>query len=376
MNALALFLQATTAPPVPAVAAAPEAAASTALEATRSTAEAQWHLFGSYFLANPGFLALIPLGILALVYGRAARARDAGRVSAVPAGAFPRSWPQRFGWLPLALHALALIGIGIALARPVRGNELRTTTPEGVDIVLCIDRSGSMQYPDLDPQKTRLEVVKEVVGAFAVRRMTDRVGAADSVALLVFARYPELLCPFTLDAGALSSFLRGVGIVKYEAEDGTAIGRGLAKAVALLQGSAAKSKVVVLLTDGENNVDDITPESAARLASEQGVRVYTVLAGRYVYQQDLFGRVFASEQELDTSQLEQIALATHGKFFRARDRDALERVYGEIERLERTPRTETRSLETFDLYPLFLLPALAMYALAWISSATWARRIV
>ena len=341
----------------------------------KSTAEVEWHVFGDFFLANPFFLTLIPVGLIAMAYGRSRSGRALGRVSALPATRLPRTLAQRLGWVPLAAQALALVALSIGLARPVRGNTLRTTTSEGVDIALVIDRSGSMQYQDLDPKRTRLDVVKEVVGDFAVRRMTDRVGAADNVALVTFARYPQLRCPFTLDVGALTSFLENVDLVEYEAEDGTAIGRGLAKAVALLEQSAAASKVCVLLTDGENNVDDITPQDASELAAEHGVRVYTVLAGRYVYQQDVFGRAFVSEDELDSTELEKIAEDTGGRFFRAKDRAALERVYEEIESLERTERTEERTTETFDLYPLFLIPALCLYALGWISGSTWARRL-
>jgi Ca-activated chloride channel family protein len=167
-----------------------------------------------------------------------------------------------------------------------------------------------------------------------------------------------------------------VELVQYEAEDGTGIGRGLAKAVAVLAGSEAESKVVVLLTDGENNVDDITPATAADLAAEKNVRVYTVLAGRYVYQQDVFGRIFVSETELDPTELQAIADKTGGRFFRAKDRATLEEVYAEVENLERTPRTEQRFTETFDLYPLFLLPALVLYGLGWLSASTWARRVL
>jgi Ca-activated chloride channel family protein len=344
--------------------------------AVQSVAEARLHLYGEYFLANPWFLLLAPLGWLALAWGRSRAARSAGRVGVVPRARLPRSLAQRLAFAPLAFEAFAFLLFGVAMARPVRANELRTNTSEGIDIVLAVDRSGSMQYNDLDPAKSRLEVVKEVVGDFAVRRTGDRVGAADSCALLAFARYPQLLCPFTLDAGALTTFLKGVELVKFEAEDGTAIGRGLAKAVAALEASPAKSKVVVLLTDGENNVDDITPAAAAKLAAERSVRVYTVLAGRYVYQQDLFGRVFPSERELDTQELELIAAETGGKFFRAKDRRALEETYAEIERLERTPRTEERRVDTFDLYPRALLAALFLYAAAWLCHATWARRIL
>ncbi len=344
--------------------------------ATQSVAEARLHIFGDYYLANPWFLLLAPLGLIAIYVGRAQFRSSAGRIGVLPAVRLPRSAVQRLAFIPELLEVTAFLLVAFAMARPVRANELRTNTSEGIDIVLAVDRSGSMQYKDLDPDKSRLEVVKEVVGDFAVRRTSDRIDAADSCALLVFARYPQLLCPFTLDAGALTGFLKNVELVKYEAEDGTGIGRGLTKAVAALSASTAKSKVVVLLTDGENNVDDITPAAAAELAAEKNVRVYTVLAGKYVYQQDLFGRVFASERELNTAELEQIAARTGGRFFRAKDRGALEGVYAEIERLERTPRTEERRVDTFDLYPRALLIALFCYASAWLCQATWARRII
>lgn len=339
-----------------------------------SVAEARWHVFADLFLADPWFLAVAPLGWLVLAFGRSRAGREAGRVGIAPSRELPRSWPQTLAAAPVLLEAAAFLFVAIALARPVRANELRTNTSEGVDIVLAIDRSGSMQHKDLDAERSRLDVVKEVVGDFALRRTTDRVGAADACALVVFARYPQLLCPFTLDAGALTGFLDGVEIVRHEAEDGTAIGRGLAKSVAVLEGSSAKSRVVVLLTDGENNVDDISPAEAAKLAAEKGVRVYTVLAGKYAFIQDMWGRVHVSDRELDTSELEAIAEATGGKFFRARDRKALEDVYAQIEGLERTPRTEERRVETADLYSTPLWLALAAYLLAYLGHATWARR--
>jgi len=343
----------------------------------KSTADARLHLFGDYFLADPWFVALVPVALAILWYGRSRRAAAPGRVPSLPIGlhALPRSWAQRLGWIAPLLQGTALVLVALALARPVRGNELRTTTSEGVDIVLLIDRSSSMKYQDLDRNESRLEVVKEVVGDFAVRRMTDRVGASDNVALITFAQYPQLLCPFTLDVAALTGFLEDVRIVQHEVEDGTAVGRGLAKAVALLAETDAKSKVVVLLTDGENNVDDIAPLDAAQMAKEEGVRVYTVLAGRYVYQEDIFGRIYPTERELDSTELERIAEVTGARFFRARDREALEAVYAEIEQLERTERREERTTETFDLYPRLLLPALLIYLLGWLSSSTWARRL-
>lgn len=340
----------------------------------QGTGAAELHLFGDYYLANPWCLALLPLGLFALAWGRSRASRSAARVSLLAAANLPRSWSQRLGWLVLVLQVGALACATIALSRPVRANERRSVDAEGVDILCAVDRSGSMQWKDLDPALDRLSVVKQVVGAFAERRMRDEIGAQDNVGLLVFARYPELLCPFTLDADALTGFLASVELVKYEAEDGTAIGRALAKCVAVLRESDAKSKVVILLTDGENNVDDITPAAAAKLAAEAGVKVYTILAGKYVYQTDMFGRSRAIAQELDTTELVGIAKETGGRFFRARDEQELEATYAEIERLERTPREEQRFVQTFDLYRWFLQPALVLYLLAWLSASTWARR--
>jgi Ca-activated chloride channel family protein len=342
---------------------------------SRSVAQAQWRVVGDLYLAEPQFLFLVPLGLALLLWGRRARAHAAGRVPGLPRAELPRSFAQRVGWIPLVLQGAALALVCVALARPVRGNAVRTTISEGIDIALVLDRSGSMKYEDLEKGKTRLDVAKEVLAAFAERRMTDRVGAADSCALLTFAQYPALLCPFTLDFGAFKGFLDTVQYVRNEIEDGTAIGRGLAKAVAVLAETDARSKVVVLLTDGENNVLDIAPIEAAELAKEKGVRVYTVLAGRFAFQEDVFGRVYATERELDSTELEQIATLTGGRFFRAKDRGALEEVYTTIEALERTERREDRYTETFDLYLSVLLAALACYGGAWFSSATWARRL-
>lgn len=342
---------------------------------SKSAAEARFHLWGDLYLADPWFLALIPVAIALLAWGRSARGRVSARVPAHPGAELPTTLRQRLGGLPIVLQAVALALAAIALARPLRGNAVRATTSQGIDIALVIDRSGSMKYDDLEKGKTRLDVAKEVVGAFAERRMNDRVGAADSCALIVFAQYPMLLCPFTLDFGAFRDFLGQVQYVRNEVEDGTAIGRGLAKAVRTLAETDARSKVVVLLTDGENNVHDIAPAEAADLAKEKGVRVYTVLAGRFAFQEDVFGRVYPTERELDSTELEQIAETTGGRFFRAKDRETLEKVYAEIEGLERTERREERFTETFDLYFRFLLAALVAYLGAWLSHATWARRL-
>ena len=342
------------------------------LEGLQSAASARLSLWGDYSLADPLMLAVLPLALVLVLWVRA-RGRAAGRMSVL--ATVPASLRQRLAWVPGALQLVAIACATLALARPLRSNVEHDVHSEGVDIALAVDRSGSMQFTDLEEGKSRLDVVKEVVGEFAERRMSDRDNAADNVALLTFARYPRLLCPFTLDVDALHGFLDSVKLVEREEEDGTAIGVGLAKAVSILRDSDAKSRICVLLTDGENNVDDITPAAATELAAEEGIRVYTIYAARYVYARDPFRGIVPTRNKADTSDLEHMAERTGGRFYRAADRTELEKIYAEIERLERTPRNERRFEETFDLYPWFLAPALLAACLAQLGRSSWWRRL-
>lgn len=343
---------------------------------TKSVAEGHLPLFGDLSLANPWLgLTFLVLSFAFFAWGRASRARESGRVVNLPTAAVPASMRQRLAWISNLLHLVAAVLLAAGLARPLQGKVESTSITEGVDIALLIDRSSSMQHEDLAPNRTRLEVVKDVVGAFAERRMTDREGAADSISLISFARYPQLLCPFTLDVQAVHGFLEELNLAQIREEDGTGIGIALAKAVAVLNQTEAESKVCVLLTDGENNIETIMPLDAAELASEEGIRVYTVLAGRYVFRQDFFGQVTATEEELDTRELRAIAENTGGRFFRAKDKAGLEEIYAEIEALERTEREEQSFSEQFDLYPFLLLASFLSYTIAWLFSATWARRL-
>lgn len=349
-------------------------AAASAPDAAHSAAEGKFPLWGGYSLSDPWFLLLVPIGLAALAWGRTKRGRAHVRIGVLATEAPPRSVRQRLAWLPTALQAAAIVLVSIALARPLQSSVESNQQSEGVDIALAIDVSSSMEYNDLDEKKTRLQVVKEVVRDFAVRRMTDREGAADNVALITFAHYPKLVCPFTLDVDAMTGFVDGIEIVKNrQAEDGTAIGVGLLKAVSVLKGTAARSKVVVLLTDGENNVFTIRPEDAAEMAAKEGIKVYTVFAGRFAYNGGMF--LQRAEEAIDTSALENIARVTNGRFFRARDPKELERVYAEIETLERTKREVKRYVLSYDLYPWWLLPGLLCYAVAWLCASTWARRV-
>lgn len=343
--------------------------------ATKSAATAHLRLWGDFALADPEYLLLAPLALGLLAYGRGRRGRAFATSPVVPGARMVRTWSQRLGLLPTLLQGLALLLAVVALARPLRGNVQRQVTSEGVDIALVLDRSGSMRFDDLERGRTRLDVVKDVVADFARRRMGDTEGAADSVALITFARYPQLLCPFTLDFDALSGFLEDVEIVQHRGEDGTGVGVALAKAVALLRETSARSKVVVLLTDGENNVTEILPRQAGELAAEMGVRVYTIYAARNLFVYDPSRGYVPTAQGHDTRALEEIAELTGGLFRRARDRASLEAIYAEIEELERTVRTERRFEENFDLYPRYLLWAFLSYGLAWLSLCTWARRL-
>ena len=346
-----------------------------AAQAVKSAADERFKLWGAYSLADPWFLLLAPLGLLALLWGRSRRGRERGRVPSLSSPGELRSIPQRLAWIPAALSAVSIVLVSIALARPLRGSVETSTETEGVDIALVIDVSGSMRYEDLEEGKNRLQVVQQVVSDFAARRMTDREGAADNIALITFAAYPRLLCPFTLDVDAITGFLASLKPVENRAEDGTGIGVGLAKAVAVLRESPAKSRIVVLLTDGENNIDLITPSDAAELAAKEGIKVYTVFAGRYVFSYDVFGNLRRTNRPIDTTDLEAIAEKTGGRFFHARDRKELEQIYAEIEKLERTKRVEKRWSETYDLYLAWLVPALLAHVLAWMLGATVLRRL-
>ena len=349
----------------------------------QSAAGASVLRWGEFALASPWALLALPLGLLCLWLGRR-RAR--GRASVALEG--PRSLRQRTAFVPGLCELGALLCAGVALARPLRLDVSSDQESLGVDIALVLDRSSSMRFEDLERGRSRFQVVKEVVGDFAARRMSDRENAADSVALVSFARYPRLVCPFTLDVDALLGFLEKVDLAGWDpdervrqikqqmGEDGTAIGVGLAKAVAVLRDSDARSRICVLLTDGENNVDDITPRAAAELAAELGIKVYTIFAARYVFEPDPFrGAWVPTDRPADTRPLEEIAQLTGGRFYRAADKARLEEIYAEIEALEKTPRKERRFEETYDLYPRWLGPALLLFLLAELARATFWRRM-
>ena len=230
-----------------------------------------------------------------------------------------------------ALKVLAIVFLVTALARPQSSNSWQTYTSEGIDIVLGLDISTSMLARDFSPD--RLEAAKEGATKFILERPQDRIG------LVVFAGESFTQCPLTTDQAVLVNLLREVqsGMI----EDGTAIGLGLANAVNRLKDSPAKSKVVILLTDGVNNRGAIAPVTAAELAKTYGIRVYTIGVGTYGEAPypvpSPFGVQLQNMRvEIDEDVLRQIATVTGGQYFRATDNSKLEQIYKEIDQLEKS----------------------------------------
>jgi Ca-activated chloride channel family protein len=234
-----------------------------------------------------------------------------------------------------ALRWLVLALLIVALARPQSVDAQRVIKGEGVDIALALDISGSMGSLDFEPQN-RLEAAKQVIEAFAAERPYDRIG------LTVFASVAFSQSPLTIDHAVLTRLLSQVDLApRLNIDDGTAIGLGLANAANMLKDSNAKSKIIILLTDGVNNSGQIDPLTAAEAAKALDIKVYTIGAGKPglvpVPQQSLFGqRVVMAESELDEETLQQIADKTGGLYFRAEDAAGLRRVYEEIDALEKS----------------------------------------
>lgn len=229
------------------------------------------------------------------------------------------------------LKVLAIVFLVTALARPQSSNSWQTYTSEGIDIVLGLDISTSMLARDFTPD--RLEAAKEVATKFILERPQDRIG------LVVFAGESFTQCPLTTDQAVLVNLLREVqsGMI----EDGTAIGLGLANAVNRLKDSPAKSRVIILLTDGVNNRGAVAPVTAAELAKTYGIRVYTIGVGTYGEApypvQTPFGVQLQNMRvEIDEEVLKQVAEVTGGQYFRATDNTKLEQIYKEIDQLEKS----------------------------------------
>jgi Ca-activated chloride channel family protein len=241
-----------------------------------------------------------------------------------------------------------LLLIVLALARPRLVDTLEETTVKVVDIVMVVDISSSMLAEDFKPN--RLEAVKKTAAKFIEKRPGDRIG------LLVFAGETFIQCPLTVDAQVLKTLLAEVTVAEKD-YDGTAIGMAIANATNRLRNSKAKSKVMVLLSDGSNNAGELDPLTAADLAAEFDIRIYTIGAGTNQSVTYIPNRGYI-RNEIDEKTLQAIAEETHGRYFRATDEETLEDIYEEINQLERT-EIEVREYTRYEeLYGWFLIPAL------------------
>ena len=285
--------------------------------------------------ADPVYLSLLgALPLLVWWYIRRGRLQG-GSLTHTDVAGLRRADPGVGQWLrhvPAVLRLLALAALIVAFARPQTGVTDETVVTEGLDIVLALDVSSSMLAEDLVPN--RIEASKEVAASFVSQRTNDRIG------LVIFGGKAFTQAPLTLDHSVVTTLMSElqVGMV----EDGTAVGMGLATAVKRLQNSQAASKVIVLLTDGRSNRGEIDPITAAQLARALGVRVYTIGAGSRgtarVPVDDGFGgqRYVTTRVDVDEPTLQETAEITGGRYYRATDRQSLERIYAEIDELEKT----------------------------------------
>lgn len=286
--------------------------------------------------ASPHYLWLLTLlaPMTAYYVWRTMQGGAAIRISTV-AGVLhaPKTVRHYLRHLPFALRAAAFALLVVALARPQDIEQNVRTNTEGIDIVLAIDVSASMLARDFRPD--RITAAKEVAGSFVADRYGDRIG------LVVFAAEAFTQSPLTTDQSTLQTLLARIrsGLID---DSGTAIGNGLATAINRLRESDAKSKVIILLTDGENNAGQIAPATAAEIARAQGIRVYTIGVGTrgkapYPYL-DMFGNITyqMADVKIDEETLRQIARTTGGEYFRATDKSKLEAIYEQINRLEKS----------------------------------------
>ena len=280
----------------------------------------------------------------------------------------------RWVWL-FAVLAGALMIIG--LARPQRAHSRTEITANGIDIMLGLDVSGSMQALDfqVDGQRVnRIAVVKSVVSSFIEERPSDRIG------LIAFAAAPYLVSPLTLDHDWLQQNLERVSTA-VAGDDGTAIGSAIAAAVNRLRTSNAKSKIVVLLTDGMNNTGKISPIAAAEAAQAMGVKVYTIGVGvrgmAPIPVRDQAGNMhlIMDKVDVDEQTLQTVASTTGGKFYRATDTDSLEKIYEQINRLEKTAHTVQKFEHVEELYSWALIPAAAILGFGLLLQHTRFRRL-
>lgn len=283
-----------------------------------------------------------------------------------------RSSRQRFRFILTLLRLSAVVLFVVAFARPRSGTEFIEVTSEGIDIMIALDVSSSMQAEDFKPNN-RLFVAKEEIKKFITKRINDRIG------LIVFARHSFTQCPLTTDYDVLLNFIDQVdfGMV----EDGTAIGMAIANGVNRLRDSESESKIMILLTDGDNNSGEIDPITAANLAATFDIKIYTIGAGKpgnalYPYQDPVFGKRYVYQPtRIDEESLKEIAKRTSGKFFRARSGDELEKIYDMIDELEKTEIETAAHIQYKELFEWFAYAGLILLMLEMLLTHSYFRKL-
>lgn len=279
------------------------------------------------------------------------------------------NWRSYLHWLTKLFTLAGITFLILALARPQDKLTTIERNAEGIDIVMVLDMSSSMKAEDLKPN--RFEAAREVAKQFVDKRISDRIG------LVTFAMKSFTVCPPTLDYRLLKQLVDEVsmGVI----EDGTAIGMGIATAINRLKDSEATSKVIILLTDGQNNAGEIDPVTAADLAVTYGIKIYTIGAGTrgtapYPVQDPIFGRRYQNIQvNIDEEMLTSVAELTGGKYYRATNTDQLASIYDEIDELEKSKVEEVIYTDYEDKYASFLGYAFSLLLIGFLAEKIWLR---
>lgn len=303
--------------------------------------------------AAPWWFAAAPLALVPLL---AAWRPHAMRFSALGLVTAPWTWRRVLTWVPPLLEALAILCVVAALARPQLVNRETVRESDGIDILLAIDTSGSMQDPDMGTSQrplTRLEAASLVMRRFVEGRPYDRVG------LVVFGAEAFVQVPLTLDHDGLADFIGQLDI-GMAGRNATAVGDAIAIACQRLKELDAPSKVVILVTDGESNAGMLSPLQAARAAEALGIRIYTIGVG---------------EQRMDERSLRAVAATTGARFYRATDINALAGVYEDIDALEKTTAQVKEYVHREERFHLLLLPGLGLWLVQLVASWTVLRRL-
>jgi Ca-activated chloride channel family protein len=285
----------------------------------------------------------------------------------------------RLMFVPLALKTVALVLAVVALARPQKADTQVRKNVEGIDIMIVLDISDSMLIEDMLPNN-RLDSAKETLKNFVNKRTSDRIG------VVIFAGESFTLVPLTLDYPLILSRIEEITTAQQaHIKDGTAIGVALANASGKLKESTAKNRVMIFMTDGENNSGTIDPDTALEIAKGYGLKIYSIGIGKDgptripIYQKDVFGNRVKTYQPFESTVnddlLGRMASQTGGKYFRASKEDSLGGVFNEIDRLEKTKIDINKFTRYTELFPRYLLAGLVCYLLAVFLSHTWLRRL-